>query len=294
MSVKTKDEIFEQTIKSNIERKSVFVDNPQMISDMPLFSWIDINPTELCNRKCSFCPRVDDAIYPNQNLHMSSTLTDKMAKELRKYNYKGAVIFSGYGEPLLHPKFVDLVSSFGHDIHTELVTNGDKLNEQYIKDLFDAGLDVLLISMYDGPHQIDYFKNMLESAGIAEEHYVLRDRWYSIDEDYGLKLTNRAGLASEGNQTTVDTKKPCFYTHYSMMIDWNGDVMLCVQDWHKKVKFGNITEQSLLDVWSSVNFKKYRKMLGNGSRNLFPCNQCNVDGTLHGFNHADIWKNIYN
>ena len=27
----------------------------------------------------------------------------------------------------------------------------------------------------------------------------------------------------------------CYYTHYSMMIDWNGDVYLCTQDWQRKV-----------------------------------------------------------
>ena len=35
------------------------------------------------------------------------------------------------------------------------------------------------------------------------------------------------------------------------MIDWNGDVMLCVQDWNKKVKFGNLFSNTLLDSWNS-------------------------------------------
>ena len=30
---------------------------------------MEINPTELCNRKCSFCPRGD--WYPNKNLHLT-------------------------------------------------------------------------------------------------------------------------------------------------------------------------------------------------------------------------------
>ena len=32
---------------------------------------VEINTTELCNRKCVFCPRVDEQVYPNQNLNMS-------------------------------------------------------------------------------------------------------------------------------------------------------------------------------------------------------------------------------
>ena len=32
---------------------------------------VEINPTELCNRRCSFCPRSDPSVYPNRSLHMS-------------------------------------------------------------------------------------------------------------------------------------------------------------------------------------------------------------------------------
>ena len=92
-----------------------------------------------------------------------------------------------------HPDIVGLVKVFGQNIHTEMVTNGDKLQKELVQRLFDAGLDVLLVSLYDGPYQIDYFKEMFASAGIGEKQYILRDRWYSVEEDYGVKLTNRAG-----------------------------------------------------------------------------------------------------
>ena len=36
---------------------------------------IEINLTELCNRKCVFCPRVDPKVFPNRNLHMSLDLS---------------------------------------------------------------------------------------------------------------------------------------------------------------------------------------------------------------------------
>ena len=96
-------EIFEQTIKKNIQRKSAFVDQVQFVGDIPLFSWIDINPTELCNRRCVFCPRAEVELYPNQNLHISLDLCSKIADELRALKYSGGVAFSGYGEPTLQP-----------------------------------------------------------------------------------------------------------------------------------------------------------------------------------------------
>ncbi len=290
---KTKDEIFEQTIMKNIRRKARYIDQVQMVDGLPLFSWIDINPTELCNRKCVFCPRVDPKVYPNQNLHMKVEVARKIADELRGLEYKGGIIFSGFGEPMLHREFTKLVAAFGHDLHTELVTNGDRLTVPLLKEFYGAGLGFILISMYDGPHQIEHFQKMFKEAGISEEQYVLRDRWYDMEKDFGLKLTNRAGKVQSGLQQEVDVHRPCFYTHYSMMIDWNGDVLVCVQDWNKDVKFGNVEKQSLWEVWKSEEFKKYRKQLGQGSRSLTPCNGCNVHGTLHGAKHAEIWmKNL--
>ena len=56
---------------SNIIRKSTFVDRVTLKEWGPIPSWIDLNPTELCNRKCIFCPRVDEDEYPNQALHIS-------------------------------------------------------------------------------------------------------------------------------------------------------------------------------------------------------------------------------
>ena len=286
----SKEEIFETTIMNNINRKSVFVDNVELLDRTPLFLWIDINVTELCNRTCVFCPRVDPKEYPNQNLQMSITLAKKIADELNEINYKGGVVFSGYSEPLLNPDIQSIIRQFGKKIHTEVVTNGDPLNEKMVSGLYDSGLDMMIVSLYDGPHQIEQFKDLFSAVGIGEEKYMLRDRWYDVEEDYGVKLTNRSGTVKAGNQQTVDPMKPCYYTHYSMMVDWNGDVMLCVQDWNKKVKFGNLNSNSLLEVWQSHNIEKYRRMLGKGFRKLEPCERCNVNGTLHGYNHIELWE----
>ncbi len=285
-----KEEIFEQTILANINRKNEFMNGVQFIDDKPLFSWLDINPTELCNRKCEFCPRGDSANYPNQNLHISLELCRKINDELQELNYKGAAVLSGYGEPMLHPELAEMVEILGNNIHLEIVTNGDKITTPLLKQLFGNGLDVMVVSMYDGPHQIEQFKSMFAEAGVTEEQYVLRDRWYSIDEDYGVRLTNRGGVATGGYQPEVDLYKPCHYPFYSMMLDWNGDVMLCVHDWNKKIRMGNITLDSMLNVWQSKNFDKYRSILKKGKRVLPPCSSCNTNGTLQGKNHFDAWS----
>ena len=273
----------------NLQRKSTFVDDVQMHGDVPLFSWLDINLTELCNRKCGFCPRADPAFYPNQNIHMALGLAEKIAGELRELEFRGAVVLSGFGEPMLHPNLADLVSAF-KDVRVEMVTNGDFLSPAKIERLSKAGLDFFVVSMYDGPHQKDLFRGMFAEAGCDDGQFLLRDRWHSEEQDFGLKLTNRAGTVTFGIQREVDISRPCYYPAYSLTIDWNGDVLLCVQDWHKKVKAGNLYAQTLLEVWTSPQLNKRRRELGCGRRVSSPCNLCNADGTLHGYNHIQAWE----
>jgi len=277
-----------EATKNNLRRKSAYVDQVQVHKGVPLWSWLELSITELCNRKCVFCPRVDDAFYPNQNLHMSWQLAASMADELKDLDYKGGILFCGYGEPLLHPKLADMVAEFVN-FRVEIVTNGDRLTPDRIRELVVAGADYFVVSAYDGPHQIEPFHAMFKEAGFGEQHYIIRDRWHSDEDDYGLKLTNRGGTVAIGNQAPVLEHAPCHYLAYQMTVDWNGDVILCPQDWHKKLKFGNIASESMFEIWTSRAMHKRRMQLIEGRRCEAPCNACNTDGTLHGFNHVPLW-----
>lgn len=291
-----------EATKRNLQRKSAYVDVVQIHEGVPLPSWIDLSLTELCNRSagspkaCSFCPRIDGTFYPNQNIHMSLDLLRKLAKELDELAFAGTIVLCGYGEPLLHPHIVDVVDilNYGGLHRIEIVTNGDFLGPRRISELCEAGVDYFVVSMYDGPHQVDKFKQAFAEAGRDnEDTYLLRDRWHTAEDQFGLKLTNRGGTVSVGPQEPVDRLRPCYYLAYQMQVDWNGDVLLCPQDWHKKLKFGNLGTQSLFEIWSSPRMMKRRRELLGGRRHSHPCSECNTDGTLHGFNHLPHWEKIH-
>ena len=278
-----------QATELNIRRKSAYADHVQLRNGIPLPSWIDMNVTELCNRQCVFCPRIDPNVYPNQNLFMSLDLVEKIGGELRALNYEGAVVLSGFGESLLHPQILHLAQALGPPLHTELVTNGDRLTVGLIKQLFQVGLSFIAVSVYDGQEQLDRLGAMFALAGCGEDQSLLRDRWHGPDQGFGLKLTNRAGTVDAGNQPPVLKDKLCFYPAYSMMIDFNGDVLLCVQDWNKKVRFGNLNHQRFLEVWMNKDLSDRRARLALSGRHCEPCNKCNATGTVHGGAHAGAW-----
>lgn len=287
-----------EATKQNLRRKSGFIDDVQLRGEQPLPSYIELNLTELCNRSagsrhaCVFCPRIDAAQYPNQTLHMSLGLVRRLVTELRGLNYTGAVVLCGFGEPMLHPTFQAIVAELcGHGWRVELVTNGDRLTESNARQFAALGLDCIVVSCYDGPHQLLKFKAMLDDAGLVEgDGYILRDRWHTAEDHFGLKLTNRAGMVEVGKQDPVQPERPCHYLAYQMTVDWNGDVLLCPQDWSKRVRYGNLVHQSLWEIWTSPAMHKRRRQLFAGRQGLAPCSGCNTDGTLHGFNHVKAWS----
>jgi len=275
-----------KAVKNNIDRKRFSIDEVQMVDGVPLFSWVELNINELCNRTCPFCPR--SGSYPNQNIHMDPGLAASIAFQLDSLGFGGVVNISGTGEPMLTKHIIDIVGEFGsRGIRVEIVTNGDQLKIPSIQSLFEAGLCQFVVSMYDGPHQIEKFTNLFSEAGIDKDQYTLRDRWYDEDEDFGLIYTNRAGAQHELKKSA---KRACHYPSYALYIDWNGDVLLCCQDMYNRiVNFGNVSEKSIFDIWIDPRLMEFRKTLIQGNRCKSPCNNCNANGLVFGKNHAAKW-----
>tara|TARA_B100000787_G_scaffold64302_2_gene47210 strand:+ start:2349 stop:3644 length:1296 start_codon:yes stop_codon:yes gene_type:complete len=284
-----------KTIEINIKRRTVIVDDIlSTFKNYPIPSWIELSIIDVCNRSCTFCPKSDPKIAPDTYQRMKMSLINKLTEELKEINYKGSVTLCGYGEPLLH-KEVNLISKkLSEASLVEIVTNGDTLKPKQIKELYANNVNKLLISMYDGKHQIQKFKKMIEESGVPDGFVILRDRWYDATKDYGLKLTNRTGTINIGKQEEVGKYKKCFYPSYQFLIDWNGDVFLCPQDWQRRMTMGNIMQEHIFEIWTGKIMTKYRKNLMDGKRVDNPCTSCNAEGTILGKNHAKKWEEVYN
>ena len=70
-------------------------------------------------------------------------------------------------------------------------------------------------------------------------------------------MRNLAGVIKQGKKP--DESKSVAIDFYSVQIDWNGDVLLCVQDWSKNLDF-NILINDLYDIWTGEMLNKYRKV----------------------------------
>ena len=286
-------------IDKNIYRKSKIVENSIQYykdSSIPLMSVIEISDSGTCNRKCSFCPR-SDPNFKDVKEFIPEKLHNKIFNELASFNYSGMVIYSGYVEPLLNKNIYRNLAFARKSLPSakiELITNGDVLNVKRMKKLFEAGLSTLLISVYDGPEDMLKFQKMVKEADLTHEQYVIRNRYMSEKDDFGLTISNRSGMLKNAEykipELSEPLKKSCTYPAYTFFIDYNGDVQMCSHDWGKKYVLGNLNKNTIIDIWCNKKFDQARKNLLNGNRNFTPCNKCDVSGKLIGQKHAKEWK----
>ncbi len=245
---------------------------------------LEISPTDLCNRTCSFCPRYNPDVYPNSNKHMSVETAKLLSKQLQDNNFAGYICIAGYGEPLLNPNIISIIKELNYH-YLELITNADPIlkNKFNIEQLLESGISRILISDYDDNSNL---------TTIAESYTNVRIRKYIDDgkdhyNDYSF--SNRAGKLWSIQEPI---QRPCYIPSYKAMVEWNGDVLLCSHDWDKKLIFGNIHEQDISSIWMSESFSSMRKELIQGNRYKFKeCSKCTVNGTIMGKQYADYWNN---
>ncbi len=261
---------------------------------------VEMNITELCNRVCSFCPRIDPEVYPNRNLSMDLDISHKVAIDLAAFGYCGRVTFSGFGESLLNKEFANHIRIFREALPENCIetnTNGDKLTVEILHQLYDAGITGLYVNLYDGPDQIDFFEKLFAEAGIDKSKYKMRPHWPGGPEDFGMALNNRGGTLKNPELGLMPLDHSivgkCYYPFYKMFVDWNGNVLFCSNDWRRKIVVDSVLESSVNYIWMSEKMREIRLRLGNGDRDFSACDQCDVPGTFHGGASFELLMSYY-
>lgn len=283
-----------------ISRKSVIADEGLVKGErgFPLPAIVEVSESGTCNRKCVFCPR-SAPDYPDIKEFIDPALIDKLSRQLGEAGFRGLFLFSGFVEPLLDKNIYTLVATVRGNLpasRIEIVTNGDVLDDVRLRHLFESGLSTILISVYDGEKDARRFDAMCQEAGLASDQYVVRNRYLQAEQDFGITLSNRAGMMDNAEHPLPalpkSSKNPCFYTHYTFFMDYLGDVLQCPHDWGKKLVVGNMKMQDFKDIWLGPILSGARERLSKGDRNYSPCNVCDVKGTLIGKKHVQAWKKI--
>ena len=286
-------------------KKELVSDRLKFHEGIPMFSLVEFNIYGNCNRNCSFCPVSMPEIYTRKLEGIDLSLFEKIMNDLKAINYQGTILFSAFSEPTLHkelPQIIRLAKSIVPDVRVEMVSNGDTVrkNTKKLMEYYTAGIDRINFSLYDGPKQFEEFTTIRNNLGLSQDQMNLRRRYFE-DGNFGMTISNRAGLINSNEYRDVNEKEivelplksSCFYPSYMMLVDYSGDVILCPHDWEKKFIAGNLKDKSIWEIWTGPRFKSARTMLANKNRKFSPCNKCDVKGDVMGKESFDAWNECY-
>ncbi len=268
----------------------------------PLFSIIEFNLHGSCSRRCAFCPRVDEKIWPNLDEELDMNLFNKILLELKELDYSGRIAFSGFSEPFLHSKLEVIIGKIKKTLpnaRSEIITNGDFLEHDNTKKIFEAGLDYMFVSLYTNNKTHVYLEDLKQSLQLRDDQFKIRPRNLGRKMNFGLNINNRAGAVDYERfglkevKQELPLKRACNYPMYVIFIDYNGDCLICANDWQKKAVVGNLQKEKIIDVWTNKMFHESRKRLLNNNRTKTPCNSCDVNGLISGNEFKTKWQAYY-
>ena len=200
----------------------------------------------------------------------------KILEELKSLSFTGSIAFHCNNELLLDSRLASWIKKARDLLKSNffyLYTNGILLNIKLANDLFDAGLNRIIVNNYD-----DRFETLPSIGGVLNNLRCLKGE---VILNYRFKkecLQNRAG---QNPDVKSFLREPldiiCARPSKELVIGYNGIVPLCCADTAWKEVMGNIRETSLKDIWFSDFFKEVRKKLAAGDRSCTDiCKVCDA------------------
>ena len=254
----------------------------------PLFYQIQIETCSFCNEKCAFCPaNIHDDIRGKN--FMPEEIFNKIIDNLVELNFTGMISLFNNNEPLIDKrleKFVKICKDRLPKAKTEIITNGSLINFKRFEDLYLAGLDSLVIDNYykdeNKPELVNAVKKFMqefEASPYKNKMYI--PVFMRFQKEI---LTNRAGNAPNKKdlKPKESAKKFCAYPFMQFNVNYAGKVNLCCNDVYYQGVVGDITQNSIKDIWESKLYGDIRKKIMAQDRNHGICANCDAVNNLHG------------
>ncbi len=243
-----------------------------LYGEWDFFDTIAIETTTYCNLRCKFCPnsKYERGLLENKKL-MDADLFKKIIDDLSEIRFRGNVDLYYYGEPLTDerlPEFVEYARKKLPKANIEINSNGFLLTLEIYKVLVEKGLDKINVTQY----------TKVEPQGTLKVMHHLNTH-HNMKKIITYRVLNENELSNRGGEIELEVspnyERPiCRYPNAPQSIDYAGNWVLCCNDYHSTVKFGNLRHESLMDIWKKLYFKKIRKETRNGIFNLPICKEC--------------------
>jgi len=285
--------------------------------DTPYSVHIDI--CSICNFKCNFCFQSDPESMSKKGYKfgmMSFDLFKKITDDLKAFKHKMRKVKIGlHGEPTLHkelPKMIRYMKAQNVTEIIELFTNASRFNPTLNKELIDAGLDRVNMSIeglstekykevtgvaLDMEKFVANIRNIYEIRKDCKIYVKIvdinlspedRDKFFATFGDIcdEIFVENVVPQWAEINKFDVDTtgmygqkvdryKEICPFPFMYLHFNFDGTTSPCTLDWGKEVLIGNVQKESALEIWQGNNLYDLQiKMLEKKRDGIRFCNKC--------------------
>jgi len=249
--------------------------------DLPDFpKLITIEPTNVCNRDCFYCPRhfmgapqgfIDVGLYRR--------LLDEIAE------HPGVSLFLfRRGESLLHKKLPEMLTYARDKVREMIITTNATLMPARVAGALAETIDFIHFSLavpskyaehrggdYEVTRRnIERFLALNKRARTQVSMVATKD---TTDDDRRLFVelwkdkVDRIRIyeqhSTDGNFGSLEARKalqrqPCCKPFTDMVIMWNGHVARCNHDWDGPA-LGQATEASIAEIWRNATYERLRR-----------------------------------
>lgn len=279
----------------------------KIISDFPTYVLIEL--ASLCNLRCQMCYQTDKTFTNKKFMgSMSFELYKSIIDQLVEGG-TGALTFGSRGEPLMNTDIIKCLNYAKNKFYElKLITNASFLNEEISHSILQNEVNLLTFSVdshlkdeYEEIRQRGNFdrvlKNILTFLEIKNKYYpnsktitrisgvqVLDTQNINQFNEFWQKFVDEVGIKKAYerwdtyfNEPTPEFKKPCSLLWERMYIWYDGKVNPCDSDYKSYLSYGDVTKESIKDIWGSNMINKLREDHIKLNRNDYnPCDRCGV------------------
>lgn len=248
-----------------------FLEQPSV----PMPQVVNIETVNRCNSTCAFC---------TANVHAEKRpfcrITDDLYRsiidQLAAWGYAGHLTLYGNNEPLLDPSIIEKHRYAREKLPGSFIfmsTNGLILTLDTVRKV-QPYIDQLIINNYANEYKLhDNIQKIYDYVKAHPDEF--KDIEIIIQMRYLQEvLTNRAGSSPNKKATEKTYTQTCLLPFTDMWITPNGKVGLCCCDNLEVTDFGDLTKQTVKEVWEGSKLQAVRKLIAQG-RDKYPfCAHC--------------------
>jgi len=253
---------------------------------------VDIEVTSSCDADCIMCPRRRMRRQPGP---MAMPLFRKIVDEAVALGVRDLVL-NGYGEisTLRNCRdYLAYIRERSRSIRVIVDTNGMRMDEAVASAYVELGVDVVNIAI-DGAtaqtferirkdlklatveanvHRLIDLRNragasrpfimvhMIYMPENAHETELFLQKWTGVADRAGIAgLVSRVGSVPVRRVNRTSEKAPCILPWRQLPILSDGSVGLCCDDWDGAGGVGNVTGQSIKEIWRSQQRRHLRQL----------------------------------